>query len=121
MDLCVMKTYQFFALFVIAFMAADPIDACGMHGLYDFGSPVYTPKCLRTDGAEGFCGAAMSSARANKNRLGLSADPVINNMVADSTEEVVDTDNNGAVCVMDAECDSGKQCVKPRGRYGICK
>jgi hypothetical protein len=42
-------------------------------------------------------------------------------MVADSTEEVGDADDNGAVCVMDAECDSGKQCVKPRGRYGICK
>ena len=119
--MCVMKTFQFLAFFVIALVAAGPTDACGMHGLYDFGSPVYTPKCLRTDGAEGFCGAAMSSARANKNRLDLSADPAINNMLADSIEEVSDADEDAAVCVMDAECDSGQQCVKPRGRYGFCK
>jgi hypothetical protein len=121
MDMCFMKTFKFFALVVAAFMAAGPTNACGMHGLYDFGSPVYTPKCLRTDGEDGFCGAAMPSSRVNKNSLDLSADSAISNMVADSTEEVGDADDNGAVCVMDAECDSGKQCVKPRGRYGICK
>ena len=116
-----MRGCQYFVLFALIISGIGPVYACGMHGLYSFGSPIYIPKCIKTDGSEGFCSAAMSSSIAKDNRLALGTDTPKTSMMADSNEEIRNAIDNGVTCVLNSECETGTKCVKHRGLYGICK
>ena len=116
-----MQGYQCIVLFSLIVSGVSPVNACGMHGLYSFGSPIYIPKCIKTDGSEGFCSAAMSSSIAKGNRLALGTETPKTSMMADSNEEIRNAIENGVTCVLNSECETGTKCVKHRGLYGICK
>ncbi len=116
-----MKRYQFLTLFVLVISGVGTTYACGMHGLYSFGSPIYIPKCIKTDGSEGFCSEAMSSSIAKENKLALTTDIPKTSIISNSNEEIRDAIENGATCVLNSECATGTKCVKHRGLYGVCK
>ena len=116
-----MKRYQFLALFALVISGVGTTYACGMHGLYSFGSPIYIPKCIKTDGSEGFCSEAMSSSIAKENKLALTTDIPKTSIISNSNEEIRDAIENGATCVLNSECATGTKCVKHRGLYGVCK
>ena len=116
-----MKRYQFLAVFVLVISGVGTTYACGMHGLYSFGSPIYIPKCIKTDGSEGFCSEAMSSSIAKENKLALTTDIPKTSIISNSNEEIRDAIENGATCVLNSECATGTKCVKHRGLYGVCK
>ena len=116
-----MKKFKYAVLIVVSALGATPVHACGLHGLYSFGSPIYIPKCIKTDGTEGFCSAAMSSPIAKGNKLALRLDKQKSSIASDSNEEIRNAIENGMTCVLNSECASGTKCVKHRGLYGICK
>ncbi len=116
-----MKRYQFLAVFVLVISGVGTTYACGMHGLYSFGSPIYIPKCIKTDGSEGFCSEAMFSSIAKENKLALTTDIPKTSIISSSNEEIRDAIENGATCVLNSECATGTKCVKHRGLYGVCK
>ena len=116
-----MIKFQYFALFVLVMSGVGNTSACGMHGLYSFGSPIYIPKCIKTDGSEGFCSEALPSSIAKENILALSTDIPKTSIVSNSNQEIRDAIENGATCVLNSECASGTKCVKHRGLYGVCK
>ena len=116
-----MIKFQHFALFVLVMSGVGNTSACGMHGLYSFGSPIYIPKCIRTDGSEGFCSEAMPSSIAKENKLALTTDIPKTSIISSSNEEIRDAIENGATCVLNSECATGTKCVKHRGLYGVCK
>ena len=116
-----MKRYQYLTLFVLVISGVGTAYACGMHGLYSFGSPIYIPKCIKTDGSEGFCSEAMSSSIAKENKLALTTEIPKTSIISNSNEEIRDAIENGATCVLNSECATGTKCVKHRGLYGVCK
>ena len=116
-----MKRYRFLALFVLVVSGVGSTYACGMHGLYSFGSPIYIPKCIKTDGSEGFCSEALSSSIAKENKLALTTDIPKTSIISNSNEVIRDAIENGATCVLNSECATGTKCVKHRGLYGVCK
>jgi len=116
-----MKTHQYLALFVLVVLGVGTTFACGMHGLYSFGSPIYIPKCIKTDGSEGFCSEMMSSSTAKENKLALTTDMPKTSIVSSSHEEIRDAIESGSTCVLNSECAPGKKCLKHRGLYGVCE
>ena len=116
-----MKIFKYIFLIVLTALGTNTVYACGLHGLYSFGSPIYIPKCIKTDGTEGFCSAAMSSPIAERNKLALRVNNLTPSTVSDSNEEIPNAIENGMTCVLNSECGSGTKCVKHRGLYGICK